>query len=1772
MNRSRGGIALVIALVLLAGLVLLGLPFLFSQSESLAGARNFADHQATAVGLDTAERYTVAVTADALEHHLVSGGPEDAWTRYHDELATAAIQYEDVRPDYHNLWPIRGANVTDQGVTGNHRQAAIGMWMTDEYGKLNPNYMSPAAWTRLLRELDISDWDDNDVIDSQDWADDPIADRHNDGNLDEDDVPGLDGNPDSNGDNDDGDDNGELAQALADLRYTLRGRRITDLDQLLLADPGHNRDADVGGGAYTGAAGPNGNYGFRRPLTRAELARLKPYLTLSTPAPGREGLIDLGTELMEYLPTGTSPNGERMVILDGDPWELLRTGSAATWPEVRDDEDYQFSRVENVAPQRWYGGGDRLSTAIRLRDHHVAQGRAIGIIAPPTINLHHVEDPVLKALGVSARIPATDLLGDLPDTAGNLETAFKSLSPLRLLPRLDDPSKTEWGEMQPTGIASKGILSLHAGAAKADPQNRVTAERERQTIVQTVPTQQVLEARWDYQDEFHALVLQRFTSNLDSWPEAVRRLDARKPATKTSPGTGPTGLAAATQPSLATGWRNRRRNGTNATPTHLHRDTAYTFGADTPVDGSTTAGISDRYDTGTALVNASAANLRADGLRITGNVAVRSTPSNGPLRPVSATETNLATRHLSLWFKPEADWDQAGKVYPLLSLRTDPTLVGGTVFGPGSNDLQNKLEIAYDRDRQMLVAAICPPVIEHLQDRGPQTPFDELATTFHLDERCLGDASVEAAPYTAIGTAVLHPLAPRQRYPDAPGSATDAVLWDDEDSAAYTTQASRLFKPNTVAHLLKVADPPRLQGGGDRPFFRRDRWYHLTLVLGGDRPGQVRMLIDGIAGQDVSRTPPASPDDLNTGDFLTLPAMPLATALPLLVANGLPAGGGSAYIVPSITVQPVLGLSAEDLFPKRGMIRIDDEYIAYDQVVGNTFQNCQRAQRQNTETDNANPELRWPLTQEHLAGALVVPAGYRLTPGGGTIYRGGSNLAENLGNGDPTDGWRISTKIDISATPPLIFEDTNSDMVNDQLVWPGSDPTVTTIPVLGGAIAQFPVRGIVRIQGSPQYLAYSGRTATELLNVTDCTALVSLVPTPGASPFTARDDVVMNPIPTSQTEAPYVYLVGIPLDADPTGAGVYNDTLNETVISLQHPSGRVEWIGYDWMASDNGAEHYCIASGGFRRANRGRERTDFCGRITDVVNGLTAVPTYATTALTSSHFFPAGSQVLPVQTRVGSQGHWVATGDVITLLPKNPTAQPDPLPIQAVVRYAAYDGLDTAGGDAFIDTKNEWFAFDAPLPRALNAADFEILCGPAWAGQDLTPMSPVNQPRGATIRLDYLSGGALGNVDTALFSPAPVALIPAEAQTAHDGRTQTTGVIIDALVAGNLGGQGGSWPRDPNAASGVGVASAIDGGTVDHSDFAARGRIIRLDHATLTNEMGLISLNGETFAYRQLRNGEQSGIPGFNADSDVMLIGRGLLDLTDPATPVHSLPQGPTRGGTVLTPLLDVLPLPLGPVALVNQALPDFTAFTFDTGLHDPRTSNERPKHEALDAPIALVCHPDGDRTQVTALALAGEIERHVQIRPGTWVWDCEYVLAPWLRGMYNTTPTGAGNLDDIVIGWWPRYASALPNDLSAVGDEAALLRCRRYVSAGFPVAMRNMRFDTGNPATIEVDGTLSADLIRLEARASAVRDHDWARLAPEQWLDGTWEPPGIFGVGDFVNDVNGAELRLWWRYDVAASSALDVLGESGSRTPLINSVRMRWTAPTALLSVEEAR
>jgi hypothetical protein len=55
MVHYRSGAALIMAIVILAALLMLGLPFLFSQSASLSGTRSFAHSQQAQSGRTTAE-------------------------------------------------------------------------------------------------------------------------------------------------------------------------------------------------------------------------------------------------------------------------------------------------------------------------------------------------------------------------------------------------------------------------------------------------------------------------------------------------------------------------------------------------------------------------------------------------------------------------------------------------------------------------------------------------------------------------------------------------------------------------------------------------------------------------------------------------------------------------------------------------------------------------------------------------------------------------------------------------------------------------------------------------------------------------------------------------------------------------------------------------------------------------------------------------------------------------------------------------------------------------------------------------------------------------------------------------------------------------------------------------------------------------------------------------------------------------------------------------------------------------------------------------------------------------------------------------------------------------------------------------------------------------------------------------------------------------------------------------------------------------------------
>ena len=276
---ARRGAALIIALVILAAMLMLGLPFLFTQSFSLAGTRSFAHNQQARLSADTAENAGIDIVGTAMSFHFANTGPtplpampapaEEYTSLYwslrggeYDKLphfdpatqtGTAALppSPNHVHLDLRQIGPVIASGALDPvhnpsfpdliqpglapGTTP-HPQGAVstlGLAVEDEGGKLDPNYLDAVSWMNLLAAERIAD---------------AAA------------IPGQQGP-------------GGLALALAQLHnppnsaYPGLGH-ITYLEQLLAAVPAANT---------------------RLGLTRTELELLRPLLSFSNRAPGRAG-------------------------------------------------------------------------------------------------------------------------------------------------------------------------------------------------------------------------------------------------------------------------------------------------------------------------------------------------------------------------------------------------------------------------------------------------------------------------------------------------------------------------------------------------------------------------------------------------------------------------------------------------------------------------------------------------------------------------------------------------------------------------------------------------------------------------------------------------------------------------------------------------------------------------------------------------------------------------------------------------------------------------------------------------------------------------------------------------------------------------------------------------------------------------------------------------------------------------------------------------------------------------------------------------------------------------------------------------------------------------------------------------------------------------------------------------------------------------------------------------------------------------------------------
>lgn len=959
-------------------------------------------------------------------------------------------------------------------------------------------------------------------------------------------------------------------------------------------------------------------------------------------------------------------------------------------------------------------------------------------------------------------------------------------------------------------------------------------------------------------------------------------------------------------------------------------------------------------------------------------------------------------------------------------------------------------------------------------------------------------------------------------------------------------------------------------------------------------------------GQDVARTHPARPDLVALGDHYTLPALVLTTAIDYAdIMTGVDAG---PLVIPTITVSAPSPLRAHSLLPTRGMIRIDDEYFTYDGISGNQLLHCVRGQRQNTVSTSPDPRAQFPRTQAHQIGALVVPGGYRVSfppAWGGKLYRGGCSLGQDFMPGDLSPTSPHPQRVWVSA-------DTRAPAVSGSPQWT-LPATATSIPIkpLSGVWAQFPNQGIVTFNGQYFYFGAKGPQSLDQVSAIDgWFALPALSPAPQP-----RQDVLFSATSPEAVELISMHVLG----PDPTEDGRYNEgnfTGSAYLVSLQDPSGQIEWVRYQHILRDQSP--FGAGSGGF------------------FINDTAFTTDQRAQCRTPVGVFPAiTTTVIPVQTELGNPGHWLATGDVVTLMPHAPsTGSPRIMPVQLMVRYAAMDGFPDAPSPApnspFMESDNTYVAFSGPLPLSavdpsgrlyLQAKDYDILCGTCWSGDDLSWPSDTGgfptrspQPRGSLPRLDLLADPP----GTGTTSPARVYIGSTDPDRTASPRG--SGMTLDGISAGGLTHAGASIdghesPGSPTNTVVNGIEQWFQNGSptltlgalaTDLDGVVAQATTPIFPFAL--GAMGVVEIDGEVFAYRQPTASEASAVeagliaihgsaPGiilYNAAQIqtnglfARLIARGLLDIATGGLP-HTIGTGPVLpDGRFHRPVLSAKRLPLGPVLQLAQDVSNTTWFGLTDGVAPAAT---------LHAPAALICSADGDPANQEMLQLIGPRVHHPAAIPADPLVNT-YTTAAWLRGLYNT-PVGTWAATDprpIVIGWWPRYPSAFP--ASPIPLTAMHFRSRTYAWIGFPITLSGAYVDPSRVlmlpdpyrsmplAEVAVDDAHGS--FEIQARALSYADDwnamDWRAQGWSALSPGSSDATACFTTADVLHaftdagggattgaahPIDGAELRVTWQYAQPRSSSLAAIADAGNQSPSISAAQLRCLAPVRVLDAD---
>ena len=1918
----RRGAALIIVLLILVALTLLGLPFLFSQTWGLAGARSMQAHQAAQIYLGTAERLGIALGIYANDGATRTTTGTDTSAQMHSALE---LYLGDSMPTPAGISPLDPATTRNHAVIKpqafglNHGPStAISISIADESGMLDPNLLDAEGWADLFKKLEIPDWDDDDVEVIWQTGEGPDQDRI-----------------------------GELAQELS--WYRVHTGRFARLDDLRIPTPQLSWRHTLNGNR-------NPHPEFRKRLNAAEVERLSPYLSFHNRGAGRRGLTDLGSivasdkDLTVGVPaSGGNPAQPPVIDTSTIPgkWFVPSRFSVdigesilnhGTWieaePKPGDKPQVGLVRMNGNEQSGYNYEIDYPGGTLPERDS------GLWLQAPPALNIHQMKDTLRtlpayqwgNKIPLAPPTPATDLpdpLTTFPIRAYSQITApamkpdlpWLYLRP-RFTPFIDDPTKTDQigppRERQPLDLRSDGLVRVEAAATILDAAGGQAAQRARTTVVQAVPQEGPIEHRWITQGQFEPLVGQRFTSQMTTWPKATgRAIDVEPDDVLPSAGTPPSGLTGLSFTTLA-GPANYAPN--SATPlSHLDLKWRAPLGNRNPgtsvnasiadyvlkdrrvVGTTTTESATNPVDTDLippTLTQGTNEGLYPDGVRVGPGTqfAYAFDRDGGPLRmadgnPIApSTGTRAAPNnaslgycHIGFWFRPEDVW-VPGTITPpitLMEARQHPkiaesyrltgdlaaldlngTIIPRFVAGKNSSTIeQNYFGVLYDPQQNMLVATYTPPSATCVAPALPWTALvddpDPLNRTPWQDERCLPGAAQQWLIPGRINTAACN-------------------AWSQTYRPNRIMTCWKLGNENTDHNGNGKADPNQLEKG---------RWYHLQLVIGNGRPGGIGIILDGIVGTDVGlmKSSDYLASRLNSkpkgpwaGDHLTIPSMLLLDDLPAvtkpvntpaLVAQLYPKKiaiempGFSAFANDDYT-NPGVGLTPADTLQPRGTVLIGDEYIRYETLkeISGTWElgSCTRGFRQDSDSGNADFRFNYPTTETHAKGSRVLADGARVNVGGNLLL-GGTETVDQVKHGTATFQNRIIGTI----------------------VSPRNDatavPYTANVQVTGPDWAFAPDHGFIRIDesnGGKKYFFYFRATNGDLIledpSKTWATpALVAAIPT-----------VVGSAVPNLPWAASYsstnadpatVTLVGIEVtdSADLTAGGMWKPPTGSrdggVMLQLLDPTtGRCEWLCYTHIVRRLGPN---LESGADVPTGWFINRT---GWTYDPAGGRDRAQ--QRTPFVETEFFPAKTLVLPVQTSGNVDFRWckaLAPGDLVTIFPKDMSGTARP--VVAAVRYSANDGYSFPSS-GLNDTVNGWLALTWPLKNLIKPGiEYEMIMGTGLnSPRDLTPLDGgriVSFPASATPRLDAhadptdpTSSGrlVLGSEDTKRGGTAASSLV----------------VSVDGLYAGAWTNSAGRIIRAYAAGAALTEIKAID----DLPLFIEADHPVFEQPVGNENQLMLLEIGGEVFACERLLDADKSlviaamdAMPATrksfkgnltptawvdaNHGNFAKLVGRGLLASGAPNRYNPTATGTPFAIGPDISQLIDeqknnfgnldlgpeFFRLPVGPVRYLTE--PDKLStgkwFQVDDVVRNGASTMRKPS-TGLNNDVLLITEPnrpaakkpwegvlemmqiaDRDGRQFLT-AWDPNTKTSVNVVPGNKE-NPNYnrmVTSWWLRGLYNTPANtdwkqsqyltgGRGDLQPLVIGWWPRYASCLPSlratDSDPLGDLTPQhLRSRLFPWIGMAMRLHGARFeDTADEAAFALrlnaasNGCLDNQSgMRLEIRAMAGtingREDVAGAFAGTSGIRGNWwsvtpQVPSVINDWQYVRglypwnpgggpvtaaETDGVEVRMHFRYTGVTTTDLSEIARNGSRAPLIGGAKMRCYAPVSIVATDEAR